>query len=158
MPTEVREVTTDAGWDEAVPVLRQLWSHVDDEFVYGWRDEDDYRLFGLYEAAEAAAPAAEDRPEGTADGQSATLVAVAGVSIQRVLHHERHLWIHDFVVDEPRRGEGVGRELLDWLDEWARDQECENLALACWDENDDARSFYETEGLEVWGQVMEREL
>lgn len=150
MPTEVGEVTTDDGWDEAVPVLRQLWTHVDDEFVYEWRDEDDYRLFGMYETAETAAGAAEDQP--------ASLVAVAGVSIQRVLHHERHLWIHDFVVDEPRRGEGFGRELLDWLDEWARDRDCENLALACWDENDEAREFYEAEGLEVWGQVMERDL
>lgn len=150
MPTEVREVTTDDGWDQAVPILRQLWSHVNEEFVYAWRDEDDYRLLGMYETAETAAQASDD-PSGT-------LVAVAGVSIQRVLHHERHLWIHDFVVDEPRRGEGFGREVLDWLDEWARDHDCKNLALACWDDNDEAREFYEGEGLEVWGQVMEREL
>jgi GNAT superfamily N-acetyltransferase len=151
MPTEVWELTTDGEWDEAVPILRQLWSHVDDEFVYGWRDEDDYRLFGLYETGEDAADATDAGPDGA-------LVAVAGVSVQRVLHHERHLWVHDFVVDEPRRGEGYGTELLDWLDEWARDRDCENLALACWADNDAGREFYESRGLEVWGQVMEREL
>jgi len=146
MPTEVREITTDEGWDRAVPILRQLWSHVDETFVREWREEDDYRLFGCYETAE---------PEGTG---GETLVAVAGVSIQRVLHHERHLWVHDFVVDEPRRGEGLGRALLDWLDGWARDRDCQHLSLACWADNDEARSFYESEGLETWGQVMEREL
>jgi GNAT superfamily N-acetyltransferase len=150
MPTRVHEVTTDAGWDEAVPVLRQLWSHESEAFVRSWRDEDDYRLFGLYESApETDSTAGEDTA-------AETLVAVAGVSIQRVLHHERHLWVHDFVVDEPRRGEGLGRELLDWLDDWARERDCENLALACVADNDEARAFYESEGLAVWGHVMER--
>ncbi|ELZ28147.1 GCN5-like N-acetyltransferase [Halosimplex carlsbadense 2-9-1] len=148
MATEVRKVTTDDGWDEAVAILRQLWTHVDDAFVYEWRDEDDYRLFGLYETDESDGPGTD----------SEALVAVAGVSIQRVLHHERHLWVHDFVVDEPRRGEGFGGELLDWLDGWARDRDCEHLALACRDGNDAGREFYESEGLEVWGQVLEREL
>ena len=113
MPTQVREVTTDEGWDEAVPILRQLWSDADESFVRGWREEEEYRLFGLYEFN-------GDEDGATADGAGATvdrssLVAVAGVSVQRVLHHERHLWVHDFVVDEPRRGEGFGCELLDWL-------------------------------------------
>jgi GNAT superfamily N-acetyltransferase len=148
MPTEVRELTTDAEWDAAVPILRQLWSHVDDAFVREWREEDDYRLFGLSERADAAGDGgADDAP-----------VAVAGVSVQRVLHHERHLWVHDFVVDEPRRGEGFGSELLDWLDGWARERDCEHLALACWDDNDAGREFYESEGLAVWGQVLERDL
>jgi len=148
MPTEVRELTTEAEWDEAVPILRQLWSHVDDAAVYEWREEADYRLFGLYEVDDAVTGAT---------GADA-LVAAAGVSIQRVLHHERHLWVHDFVVDEPCRGEGFGGELLDWLDGWARDRDCEHLSLACSADNDAGREFYESEGLTVWGQVMEREL
>jgi GNAT superfamily N-acetyltransferase len=156
MSTHVREITTDEGWDEAVPVIRQLWSHESEAFVRSWRDEDDYRLFGVYETeANVSADhgvAVDDPPEW------GTLLAVAGVSVQRVLHHERHLWVHDFVVDEPRRGEGVGEDLLDWLDAWARQRDCENLALACRGENDEGRAFYESQGLDVWGQVVEREL
>ncbi|QLH76208.1 GNAT family N-acetyltransferase [Halosimplex rubrum] len=151
MPTEVREVTTDEGWDEAVPILRQLWSHVDDAFVREWRAEDDYRLFGLYESGGTDAG-----PEATGGGEA--LVAAAGVSVQRVLHHERHCWVHDFVVDEPRRGEGFGSELLDRLVEWGRERDCEHLSLACRAGNDDGRAFYESEGLDAWGQVLEREL
>jgi len=170
MPTQVHEVTTDEGWDEAVPILRQLWSDAEESFVRGWREEDDYRLFGLYEfegddatAGGTDASADGDEDGATADGtdttaDEASLVAVAGVSVQRVLHHERHLWVHDFVVDEPHRGEGLGSEFLDWLAAWARERDCETLALACHGDNDAARAFYETEGLEVWGQVMERSL
>ena len=156
MPTQVREVTTDEGWDEAVPILRQLWSDADESFVRGWREEEEYRLFGLYGSDGDEDDATADGAGTTVDGSS--LVAVAGVSVQRVLHHERHLWVHDFVVDEPRRSEGFGRELLDWLAAWARERDCETLALACHGDNDAARAFYETEGLEVWGQVMERSL
>ena len=145
MPTELREVRTDEGWDEAVPVLHQLWSHRDEAFVRSWREEDDYRLFGLYEFPE----------DESGDEQ---LVAVAGVSIQRVFHHERHLWLHDFVVEESRRGEGFGEALLDALADWGHDRDCEDLILGCTDDNDEARNFYEHQGLEVWGQVLEREL
>jgi len=136
--TRVEELTTDDQWDEAVPVIRQLWSHRDEEFVRSWREEDGYRLFGLY-----------------ADG---TLVAVAGVSLQRVMHHERHAWIHDFVVDEDHRNEGYGTEILEFVEEWAADSDCEHVALACRAGNDDAVSFYENNDMETWGYVLEKEL
>ena len=145
MPTSVERIDTEEGWDAAVPIIRQLWSHEDEEFVRSWREEDDYQLYGLYDTA-ADDPDHDD------------LVAVAGVSIQRVLHHVRHAWIHDFVVDEPYRGEGNGAALLAWVEDWARERDCEYVALACTDENDAGREFYEAQELAVWGQVMEREL
>ena len=138
MATRIEELDTDAEWDAAVPLLRQLWTDHDPDWIRSWREEDDYRLFGLY-----------------ADG---TLVGVAGVSIQLVLHHARHAWIHDFVVDEERRGEGYGEELLASVEEWARGEDCEYVALALRAGNDDARRFYEREGMERWGDVIETEL
>ena len=49
-PTTVTELTADAEWDAAVPLLRQLWSDADEAFVRSWREEEEgYRLFGLYE-------------------------------------------------------------------------------------------------------------
>lgn len=145
--TSVDRIETDEAWDEAVPLLRQLWTDADDEFVRSWRDEDDYRLFGLYES-DGDGPGEADR----------TLVAVVGVSIQRVLHHARHAWIHDLVVDETRRGEGHGTTLLEFVEDWARERDCEYVALANRLENEAALSFYEGNGLERWGYVLEREL
>lgn len=142
----VDELTTDEQWDVAVPILHQLWSHEDEAFVRNFRGEDDYQAFGLY-----------DDPDGDAtDGER--LVAVAGVSIQRVLHHRRHAWIHDLVVDEPRRGQGYGAHLLDWLEHWASERDCEALALANGQDNDHALAFYEDNALERWGYVVETEL
>lgn len=138
----VEELTTDEQWAAAVPILHQLWSHEDEAFVRGFRDEEGYRAFGLYDDV----------------GGEDELVAVAGVSIQRVLHHRRHAWIHDLVVGEPLRGRGYGSELLARVEEWARERDCEYVALANALDNDDGLAFYEREGMERWGYVVEREL
>ena len=136
--TTVERLTTDEEWDEAVPIIRQLWSHEDEEFVRSWREEDDYELYGYH-----------------VDGR---LVAVAGVSVQRVLHHRRHAWIHDVVVDEDHRSEGHGAALLSWIKEWAAERDCEYVALANVLDNDEARELYEDNGMETWGYVVETEL
>lgn len=134
----IEEVTTDEEWDRAVPVLRELWSDADESFVRSWREEEDYRLFGRYD-----------------DG---TLVGVLGVSVQRVLHHARHAWVHDIVVTESRRGEGHGAALLSFVESWAGERGCEYVALANRLENEAALEFYEREGMESWGYVVETEL
>lgn len=136
--TTVERLTTDEEWNEAVPIIRQLWSHEDEAFVRSWREEDDYELYGYH-----------------ADGE---LVAVAGISVQRVLHHRRHAWIHDIVVDEDHRNEGLGAALLERIEQWAEDQGCEYVALANVLDNDAARDFYEDNGMETWGYVVEKEL
>lgn len=145
--TRVEELRTEAEWTAALPVLRQLWTDADDEFVRSWSTEDDYRLFGLLAESD------DGRSTGTDE-----LVAVAGISVQRVLHHARHAWIHDFVVDEAHRGQGFGRELLGFVESWADDRDCEYVALAVRDGNDDALEFYESAGMEQWGHVVETEL
>ncbi|WP_313695041.1 GNAT family N-acetyltransferase [Halorarum halobium] len=134
----IEEVTSDEGWDRALPVLQELWSDADESFVRSWRDEEDYRLFGRY-----------------VDGG---LVGVVGVSVQRVVHHARHAWIHDLVVTESRRGAGHGAALLSFVESWARDRDCEYVALANRLGNESALDFYEAEGMEAWGYVVETEL
>ena len=138
--TRIEPIETREDWRAAIPVVRQLWSHVDREFVDGWFEEEAYTPFGLYREG-------EDVP-----------VAVVGVSVQRVLHHVRHAWIHDLVVDEAHRGEGYGSELIEFVERWARERDCEYVALALVEGNDDAERFYEDCDMERWGHVVEKEL
>lgn len=153
--TRVRELTTDAEWDAAVPILCQLWHDADRSFVRSWREEDGYTLFGLSAPVEDANGTDDERERPPAEP---ALVAVAGVSIQRVLHHVRHAWIHDFVVDEPHRGAGYGTDLLEFVEGWARDRDCEAVALATRLDNADARGFYEARDMNRWGHVIETRL
>ncbi|MFC5972834.1 GNAT family N-acetyltransferase [Halomarina salina] len=132
------ELTEDDERDRALSVMRELFPTLDADRFRGFFEDDDYHLFALHE---------DDAP-----------VALAGVSVQRVMHHERHVWVHDLVVTEERRGEGHGKTLLDHVERWGRERDCEAVALATGVDRDIARLFYEDQGYEEWGSVYERRL
>lgn len=135
---DVRELETERERREAVPILRQLWSWKDPDEVLAWTAEDDYHLFG-----------------GHVEGD---LVAVAGAQVAGVLHHARHAWLYDLVVDEPHRGEGYGTELLRFVESWADAEDCAFLALASPESKTDTHDYYQRRGYERWGYVIEKEL
>ena len=136
MTGELAELTTDAEWDAAVPILRQLWDEKDDSEVRAWREEDDYHLLGYY-----------------ADGD---LVGVAGIYVQVVLFHERTAWVHDLVVDEAHRSQGHGEGILGAVREWAEENECETVGLVSRLTNEAAIDFYDDTDLERFGYVYQR--
>lgn len=135
---QVRELTGEGQREAAVPIMQQLWTDRDRADILDWTGEEGYRLFGAFD-------------EGT-------LVGLAGVRIDDFLHHHRHVWLYDFVVDEPRRGDGIGTELLAHVESWARDRECESLALASPLDGDEVHQYYRQRGFEQWGYVIERDL
>ena len=83
----IRTLETDAERRAAVPLPRQPWTDEDPEDVLAWTGADEYTLFGRF------------------DGE---LVGVAVVRTDDFLHHERHAWLYDLVVDAPRRGQRHG--------------------------------------------------
>lgn len=135
---EVRELRSENARREAVPILRQLWSGFDPHEVMEWTANEDYHLLG-----------------GFVDG---TLTAVAGILIPNVLHHVRHAWLYDLVVDEPERGQGHGATLVQHVEEWAQENGCEYVALASPVSNDGVHEFYETLDYERSMYVIEKEL
>jgi GNAT superfamily N-acetyltransferase len=121
-----------------VPVFRQLWSDESPDDVLAWTGEDDYHLFGAF---------VDDGPVG-----------VAGALVRSALHHARHAWLYDPVVDEPRRGEGHGTALVEFAEEWAAARDCEYAALASPLAKEGVHEYYERRGYEKWGYVVETEL
>jgi len=135
---EIREVTDEAERRKAVPILRQLWSDADPDEVLEWTADDDYHLFG-----------------GFVEGE---LVGVAGVLVKGMLHHARHAWLYDLVVDEARREEGYGTALLEFVEEWAEKWGCESVALASPLAKEATHRYYENRDYEKWGYVIEKRL
>ncbi|RQG91153.1 GNAT family N-acetyltransferase [Natrarchaeobius halalkaliphilus] len=134
----IRTLADESERDAAVAILRQLWSDADPEDILEWTENDDYHLFGRFEDDE--------------------LVGVAGVLVRDVLHHACHAWLYDLVVDEPRRGEGHGSALIEFVEEWAADNDCEYVALASPLEKADVHQYYEDREYERWGYVIEKPL
>lgn len=134
----IRELASDAERRDAVPILRELWTDRDPAAVLEWLGRDEYRAFGRF-----------------ADGD---LVGVTGVQIQSLLHHRRGAWLVDLVVAESRRDEGHGSELLEFVQSWAAEQDCEYVALASPLEKESVHDYYDARDLKAWGYVIETEV
>jgi len=132
--TEIRELTSEAGWREAFPVLRELREGLTEgaylDYLREMREEG-YRLFGLFEG------------DGGSEGGGDELVAVAGVAVRTNFYNGRHLFVYDLVTRSDRRSEGHGGRLMDFLADWARERDCESLTLESGLWREDAHRFYE---------------
>lgn len=138
----ITEVTDEDAIRACHPLMAQLRPVDEATFmtlIDRMRNEEGYRLFRMDDAA-------------------GDPVALAGLVVTTNLYHGTHAWVHDLVVDEPRRGSGYGGRLLDWVAEWAdeRDCSCVELASGLWRE--DAHRFYEANGMERYCYTFKRDL
>jgi ribosomal protein S18 acetylase RimI-like enzyme len=122
----VTEIRSDAEFEEAFEVLRELHRDLDErryrELIPEMRAAG-YRMFAVRE---------EDRP-----------VAVAGVQRLTNLYYGRHFYVYDLSVTEDARSRGHGERLLRHVEEVARVEGCGYVALACGREREGALRFYE---------------
>lgn len=75
------------------------------------------------------------------------VVAVAGFRISHSLAWGKYLYIDDLITDKDQRSKGYGKQLLDWLTDYAREKDCETLHLDSGIQRKHAHRFYEREGL-----------
>ena len=81
------------------------------------------------------------------------VVGLATVHIFSVLNRSRDVaWLTALVVDEAARGRGIGRRLVEAVEAFARDSNCERLSVTTHEGRLDARAFYERIGLEATGR------
>lgn len=64
-----------------------------------------------------------------------------------ILTDIRTLYIDDLCVDEDKRGKHIGRQLYEFVLEFAKAQGCYNVTLNVWTCNESAMKFYEKCGL-----------
>lgn len=73
--------------------------------------------------------------------------AVAGFRISENLAWGRFLYVDDFVTDNRQRSLGLGKTLLQWLTDFARQQGCQQLHLDSGTQRERAHAFYLREGM-----------
>lgn len=121
----IHRVSTEAERKAVFPVLRELRSGIEDERfeeLYERMVEEGHRLFAAYE--------------------NGNPVSVAGVVIRTNFYLGRHAFVYDLVTTESRRSEGFGRELLEFVHEWARERDCEFVELESGHWREKAHEFY----------------
>lgn len=116
---------TDEEILRAFPVMVQLRPHLQQEnFVETIRKQENesYRLISLV---------VDDRA-----------VAVSGVRILNNLAFGQILYVDDLVVDDKERSKGYGKQMFDWLLEYAKNNHCHRLHLDSGVQRYDAHRFY----------------
>lgn len=75
------------------------------------------------------------------------VIAVAGFHIHENLAWGKFLYVDDLITDQNQRSSGVGKLLLSWLHDEARDNHCDQLHLDSGVQRKDAHRFYDREGM-----------
>jgi GNAT superfamily N-acetyltransferase len=88
-----------------------------------------------------------------------TVAGLAHLQVSPAIEHERPVAkLAALVVDESRRGQGVGRELVDAVEAEARVRGCTLLYLTTAARRADAHEFYRRVGLEETGKRFAKTL
>ncbi len=115
--------------------------------------------------AQSAGEFAQLLPDGLASPDMHLFTALAGEEAIGIGWFELRprasstsAWIYDIRIDGARRGQGLGRGLLDALHDAARELGATSMTLNVFGDNATAIRLYETSGYTVTAQQMRREL
>ena len=73
-----------------------------------------------------------------------------------ILTAVKTLYIDDLCVDEDLRGQHIGKQIYEYVLEFAKESGCYNVTLNVWSCNSDAQKFYESCGLVPYKIGMEK--
>jgi ribosomal protein S18 acetylase RimI-like enzyme len=74
-----------------------------------------------------------------------------GIALAEPQRWNRSLWVHEFLVDEPHRGRGIGRQLMEALADRARAADLRVIVCETQNTNVPAITFYRAVGFEMEG-------
>lgn len=138
----IKKIPLEQEWRTIFPLIHQLQPHLDEEMFHtlvGEMLSQGYEMVGLY-----------------VEGK---LVAVAGYGVLTNLYFKRHLWLYDLVTASGERSKGYGKTLLTYLEELAKEQGCQTIALCSRFDRVDAHRFYiEKMGYEKASYVIKKSL
>jgi len=79
------------------------------------------------------------------------IVGIAGYWILRMLYCGRYIQVSSFIVDEEKRGFGIGKKILDEVEKIGRQLQCDKVVLDSYTENKKSHSLYFREGFHIRG-------
>lgn len=87
----------------------------------------------------------------TARDSKNALHGVAGIWLNSKFFCGAYMEIDNFVIDKNHRGQGIGRKMMEFVVQYARNIKCDTISLDVFRENDYANALYESYGFEKPG-------
>ncbi len=78
------------------------------------------------------------------------------VKAHLLLMDDKYIYIDDLCVEETRRGQHIGKALLDYVRGYAKEIGCRRLTLNVWECNPAARAFYDKNGFVPLETMLEQ--
>jgi RimJ/RimL family protein N-acetyltransferase len=79
------------------------------------------------------------------------IVGVCGYWVLRMLYCGRYIQLSSFIVDEEKRGAGIGKKILAEIDKIGKKLNCEQIVLDSFTENKKSHPLYFREGFHIRG-------
>ncbi len=79
------------------------------------------------------------------------IVGLSGYWIQRMFYCGRYVQMSSFIVDEEKRGFGIGKKIIDEIEKIARTNNCDQIVLDSYTENKKSHALYFREGFHIRG-------
>ncbi len=127
--------------DIAFELISQLYPTLSydeyEDLIYQMQDKN-YKIFGLFEKE--------------------SLLCYAGVSVDTTLIHKRHLYIYDLVTTASHRFQGLAKEMLIYLRDYAKMFQCESLITTTTQTQFDAHQLYINNGFDEQMNLLVKSL
>lgn len=137
---QIKEVQTREEISQTFEVLKQIYEELTD--VESYIEEilnmmqRGYKLAAVFENSEK---------------DNGKCIGVVGIRIIRKLHYGKATEIEDFMIDRNRRGIGVGKMLMRWVEWQAAVFGCKNIIGNLETKRDPSQKIYSREGFEIDG-------
>lgn len=79
------------------------------------------------------------------------IVGVSGYWIQRMFYCGRYIQVSSFVVDQDKRGLGIGHKILAEIEKIGKENNCEKIVLDSFTENKKSHALYYRENFHIRG-------
>ncbi|MCI0507287.1 MAG: GNAT family N-acetyltransferase [Gammaproteobacteria bacterium] len=81
--------------------------------------------------------------------QNKSVVCVAGFKVSKNLFLGKNLYVEDLVSDESQRSRGYGKQMMDWLRQYAIGSGCQALHLDSGVQRHGAHKFYLNQNMDI---------
>jgi len=79
------------------------------------------------------------------------IIGIAGYWVLRMLYCGRYIQVSSFIVDEEKRGFGIGKKILNEIEKIGKKLNCEKMVLDSFTENKKSHSLYFKEDFHIRG-------